>query len=204
MQVAYSCLILLWIWTAPQTTPQSTDPHDTNPQNSAPQPPPQTNSQGTKPQTQQQTPPAAADSTNIDLPVDLDRIQRALAQTPMLRFDESNRPIFRVQVFGEKPTIEDILGPDFLKGPVPYGSMTHQEFLNMVNPDYARNYAGFTNKEAITVAATSLALQWSLQKAIQKFKETRDERARAAARQEVVDALNALEEARAKAGMPPK
>jgi hypothetical protein len=140
----------------------------------------------------------------IELPVDLDRIQRALAKTPMLRFDAENRPVFRVQVFGDKPTIDDILGPDWQKGPVPYGGMTHQEFLNMVTPTEARGYAGFTNKEGMVVAATSLALQWTLQKAIRKFKETKDQREREAARKEVVDALNALEEARAKAGLTRK
>lgn len=165
----------------------------------------------------QGTPPQAPQSSNPptqkpeagpvkvapdELPVSLDRIQRALANTPMLRFDDKDSPVFRVQIFGEQPTIEDILGPDFAKGPVKYGSMTHQEFLDMVTPKDVQGYAAFSNKEGATVAATSFLLQWTLQKAIQKFRETKDERARAAARQEVVDALNALDEARAKAGLP--
>jgi hypothetical protein len=160
------------------------------------------------PPTPQQTTPKKAEAEkpkvdpNIDLPVDLDRIQRALAQTPMLRFDDQNRPVFRVQVFGDKPTIDDILGPGWNAGPVPYGSMSHQEFLNMVTPTEARGYAGFTNREGMTVAATSFLLQWTLQKAIRKFKETENAREREAARKEVLDALNALEEARAKAGLP--
>ena len=45
-------------------------------------------------------------------------------------------------------------------------------------------------------------MQWTLQKAIQKYNETQDERARAAARQEVLDALKALEDARAKSSLP--
>jgi hypothetical protein len=137
-----------------------------------------------------------------DLPVSLDRIQRALANTPQLRFDQEDKPVIRVQVFGEQPTIEDILGPDFAKGPVKYGSMTHQEFLNLVTPKDVQGYAAFSNKEGATVAATSFLLQWTLQKAIQKFNETQDELARAAARQEVMDALNELEKARARAGLP--
>lgn len=139
-----------------------------------------------------------------DLPVSLDRIQRALAKTPMLKFDENQQPVFRVQVFGEKPTIEEILGEDFGKGPVPYGGMTHQEFLNLVTPKEAQGYAAFSNTEGATVAATSFLLQWTLQKALVKYKESRDERAREAARKEVLEALNALEEARAKAGLTKK
>lgn len=165
--------------------------------------------QGTGQQpTVQQPAPLEKPAGKIDpttLPVDLERIQRALAHTPKLQIDPlSNRPVFRVQVFGEKASIEDILGPDFAKGPVPYGSMTHQEFLRMVTPDEARGYAGFTNREGITVATSSFALQWALQKAIAKFNETQDARAREAARQEVIEAMNALEEARAKAGLPRK
>jgi hypothetical protein len=139
-----------------------------------------------------------------DLPVSLDRIQEALAHTPMLRFDEKDRPVFRVQVFGERPTIEDILGPDWAKGPVRHGSLTHQEFLDLVTPKDVQGYAAFSNEQGATVAATSFLLQWTLQKAIQKYRQTRDERERAAARQEVLDALAALEEARAKAGLKRK
>lgn len=139
-----------------------------------------------------------------DLPVDISRIQRALANTPKLRFDKNDRPVFRVEVFGEKPTIDDILGPGWAKGPVPHGAMTHQEFLDMVTPKDVQGYAAFSNKQAATVAATSFLFQWTLQKAIAKYRSSRDEREREAARQEVLDALNQLEAARAKAGLPPK
>ena len=138
------------------------------------------------------------------LPVSLDRIQAALANTPMLRFDQNDRPVFRVQVFGETPTIEDILGPDFAKGPVKYGAMTHQEFLNLVTPKDLQGYGAFTNKEGATVAATSFLLQWALQKAIRRLNESQNEQELAAARKEVIDALNELERARVKAGLPAK
>ena len=153
-------------------------------------------------QQQPQAPPAKVDPD--DLPVSLDRIQAALAKTPRLQFDEQDRPVFRVQVFGDKPTIEDILGPDFARGPVKHGSMTHQEFLNLVTPKDVQGYAAFSNKEGMTVATTSFLLQWTPQKAIQKYRETKDERARAAARQEVMEALEALEKARARAGLSGK
>jgi len=191
MPFAHRWLIALWVFLPAQApTSQVSTPQ---PQS---QPPPQT------PQAPQK--PEAAKIDPRDLPVSLDRIQRALAHTPMLRFDQTNKPVFRVQVFGEKPTIEDILGPDFARGPVPYASMTHQEFLDLVTPKDVQGYAAFSNKEGMAVATTSFLFQWALQKALHKLKTAKDERARAAARQEVMDALDALEKARAKAGMPPK
>lgn len=165
--------------------------------------PPGTAAQATKEPSKQQETPALKLKAE-DLPVDIDRIQRALANTPMLRFDKDDRPVFRVEVFGEKPTIDDILGPDWQKGPVPYGGMTHQEFLDMVTPKDVQGYAAFSNKEGAVVAATSFLLQWTLQKAIARLQNSKDEREREAARQEVIDALKALEDARAKAGLPRK
>jgi hypothetical protein len=139
----------------------------------------------------------------VDLPVSLDRIQEAISRPPAIK-PETNRPVFRVEVFGPRPSIEVILGRDYLKGPVPQTSMTHQEFLNMVTPVEYRGMSMFSNKEAMTIVATSLGLQWALMKAVDKLKGARNERAKEAARQEVIEAMNALEAARKKAGLPPK
>jgi hypothetical protein len=147
--------------------------------------------------------PTAASTDSIELPVSLDRIQEAISHPPAIK-PSTNRPVFRVEVFARKPTIEDILGPDYLRGPVPNAGMTHQEFLNMVTPAEFRGMAMFTNKEAMTIAATSMALQWALAKAVDKLRDARNERAKDAARREVIDAMNALEAARKKAGLPPK
>lgn len=138
-----------------------------------------------------------------ELPVSIDRIQRALSRPPALRVT-TGRPVFRVEVFGEKPTIEEILGPEFWKGPVSYGAMTHQEFLDMVTPSDTKGYAAFSNKQGLVVAATSVALKWALQKAITKYEEAKDARAREAARKEVQEALDALQRARRAAGLPDK
>jgi hypothetical protein len=146
---------------------------------------------------------SAPDDDAAELPVSLSRIQRSLSRPPAIRV-ENQRVVFRVEVLGRKLTIEDILGPDYLKGPVPSGGMTHQEFLNMVTPKDVQGYAAFTNREGMTVAATSFALQWALQKAIHKFETAKQEREREAARKEVQEALADLERARIKAGLPPK
>ena len=72
----------------------------------------------------------------------------------------------------------------------------------MVTPEDVKGYAAFSNKEGAVVAATSLALQWALQKAIHDFKQARDEREREAARREVQEALAELRKARREAGLP--
>ena len=135
----------------------------------------------------------------VDLPVDLDRIRKALAETPKLRFDESQRPVFRVEIFGKSPTIEEIIGSDWSTAPLPHGTLTHQEFLKMVTPSDLQGYGGLTNSEGATIAATSFLLQWTLQKAVRTYNSTQDANQREAARKEVLEALKALEEARAKA-----
>jgi len=146
---------------------------------------------------------APRNDQSIELPVSVAKIQQAISRPAAIQPLRSDRVVFRVEVFAKKPTVEDILGPDYLKGPVPYGGMTHNEFLNMVTPNEFKGYSIFTNKEGMMVAATSFALQWALMKAIDKLKEARTERAKEAARREVLDAMNELEAARKRAGLPP-
>ena len=112
--------------------------------------------------------------------------------------------VYRVEVVGRKPTIEDILGPDYLKGPTPSGAMSHQEFLDIVTPEGVKGYAAFSNKEAFVVAATSFALKWALQRAIHKFETAKADRDREAARKEVEEALADLDRARERAGLAPR
>jgi hypothetical protein len=143
-----------------------------------------------------------------ELGVSLDKIQRALTRPPAIKVPEETRrdssdvPVFRVSIEQQRLTITDILGPDFGKGPAPYGGMTHQEFLNMVTPDEVRGYAAYNNAQAATVALTSFALQWGVKTAIKALQEAKTEREREAARKEVRDALEALRRARLEAGLP--
>jgi hypothetical protein len=141
--------------------------------------------------------------TDGDLPVSVERIQRALSRPPAIRL-KGDQSVFRVEVLGKRLTIEDILGPDYLKGPVPRAPMTHQEFLDMVTPKDYQGYAAFSNREGVAVAASSFALKWALQKAIHKYQTAHEEREREAARKEVQDALLELEKARIKAGLSPR
>ncbi len=152
--------------------------------------------------TPEQTTPSPAVTADA-LPVSIDRIQRALSEPKPIELKEQH-PVFRLEIFGKKPTIEDVLGEKFWIGPVPYGSMTHQEFMDMVTPKLAQPYAGFTGGYLIAETALTLAEQWALKSAIRKFRDAKEDREREAARKEVMDALASLEKARRDAGLPDK
>jgi hypothetical protein len=152
--------------------------------------------------------PATADTSPTDadgdLPLSVERIQRALSRPPAIKL-KGDQSVFRVEVLGKRLTIEDILGPNYrTTGPVPRAPITHQEFLDMVTPKDYQGYAAFSNREGVAVAASSFALKWALQKAIHKYQTAHEEREREAARKEVQDALMELEKARIKAGLSPR
>ena len=152
------------------------------------------------------TPSAAADAPQVtadDLPVSITRIQRALNGPPPIDLKEQH-PVFRLEIFGRKPTLEDVLGERFWVGPVPYGGMTHQDFLDMVTPKLNQPYAGFTGKYLVAETAMTLMEQWALKSAIKHFRDAKGEHEREAARKEVLDALAALERARRAAGVEDK
>jgi hypothetical protein len=145
--------------------------------------------------------PATTAPASDDLPVSLDRIQRALSKPAPIKLQEQT-PVFRLEVFGKKPTLEDILGEKFWIGPTPYGGMTHQEFLDMVTPKLAQPYAGFTGGHLLAEIGLTYAEQWALKQALRKFQDAREAHEREAARKEVMEALEALEKARREAGLP--
>ena len=148
------------------------------------------------------TPTETSTSEAGQLPVSLGRIQRALAAPPTLELKEQH-PVFRLEVFGRKPTLEDVLGEKFWFGPTPYGGMTHKEFMEMVTPKEAQPFGSVTGKYLVADVALALAEQWALKTAIKKFQTAKSEGEREAARKEVLDALADLEKARREAGLPP-
>lgn len=75
----------------------------------------------------------AVDATKMG--VDLSRIKRELAQAQaeQISQDDPLRLRFTVEVVGTAPKI-DLLEGFNVRGPLPYGSPTHQEFLDVVTP----------------------------------------------------------------------
>lgn len=144
---------------------------------------------------------------SAELPVSLKRIRRALSQPSPIRLEpqtRNGRQVYRVDVEGERIDIARLLGRESLRAPAPYGGMTHQEFLDLVTPNDVRGYAAFSNGQGMMVAATSIALQWAVLKALDSLKSAKDERAKDKAQREVEEALEALRRARRAAGLPDK
>jgi hypothetical protein len=142
----------------------------------------------------------AESSPSQDLPVSLDRIERALAAAPPLELKE-RYPIYRLDIYGSKPTLEDLLGEKFWVGPASYGGMTHQEFMEMSTPKEVQPYAGFTGKYLVATTALTLAEEWAVKTALHKYRDAKSDHERAAARKEVLDALDQLDKARRAAGL---
>lgn len=79
--------------------------------------------------------------SDINLPVSLERIRRELIhQAARSRNDSRGLDIrYYVEVYGKAPPIQIFSrDTDLVHGPVPYGGMTHQEFLNLVTPQEFR------------------------------------------------------------------
>jgi hypothetical protein len=87
--------------------------------------------------------PRQRNSTQADtnLPVSLERIRRELIhQAARSRNDSHGLDIrYYVEVYGKAPETQIFSrDTDLVHGPVPYGGMTHQEFLNLVTPQEFR------------------------------------------------------------------
>ena len=74
----------------------------------------------------------------------LDRIQRALSTKPAIELKEQH-PVFRLEIFGSKPTLEDILGEKFWLGPSNYGEHDAPGIHGQGDAaGAAQSYGGFT------------------------------------------------------------
>ena len=92
--------------------------------------------------------------------VDLSRIKRELAE-PQAE-PESDSPFrvsFRVEVVGSAPKI-DFLEGFSVNGPMPYGSPTHQEVLNVLTPQAYRS----PTADILGLAAVAAQKLWQMSK----------------------------------------
>jgi hypothetical protein len=131
-----------------------------------------------------------------NLPVSLDKIKNALAQTPVepLRgLDE--RPHFKTGV-SEKQTIsiEDLLASmDFRSGPAVagglYGYEVSQQAFPAVDNPLRQPYAAFSQPELLTIVVENLAAKYLGGRALDAVSSAERARAEQAARDEVQRAI---------------
>ena len=102
-------------------------------------------------------------------------------------------------------TIEDILGPDYLKGPVPArAGMTHQEFLDMVTPKDYQGYARVHERRGDDRRCHVVCAEMG---ASESHPQVRDRKAGPRTRggaEGSAGGAGRLEKARLKAGLPPR
>jgi hypothetical protein len=87
------------------------------------------------------SPAAAQGSLDVSrLPVDLERIQRALRESAVREEREGLKLRYTVEVYGQAPPIA-LFGPEanLGSGPVPYGAPTHREMIEHVTPKEFRS-----------------------------------------------------------------
>jgi hypothetical protein len=90
-----------------------------------------------KPHAQSQVP--SADSQFRALGVSLDRIRRELREQPPMKMDSVARLQYHIEVVGRAPRIDILRGFNIDKtSAVPYGGMTHAEFLKLTAPPWRK------------------------------------------------------------------
>jgi hypothetical protein len=138
------------------------------------------------PQTQPPTDPE-------DLPIDLARVRKQLQNTgPSVITDAKVK--FTLEVIARQPTMKDFIatGESLRYGPVKGSVMSHQEFLDMVNPKLLNSSAGFTATDTLQAALFNWAVQNAVKKGVSALKNARDEAEVKAIRAQIDRELAAL------------
>ena len=73
----------------------------------------------------------------VELPINLERLKQRLAALPR---DDDERPLieFYVEVYGQAPRVNPLLGFDLHSGPVNHGAPTHAEMMRQWTPEEFR------------------------------------------------------------------
>jgi len=129
------------------------------------------------------------------LPVSLDRIREALDQpspATLLR-GLTDTPMFRIEIRARQKIEELLATLDFKSGPTPpggvYGYEQQRQVFPAVNYPLAQPYAAFNTGQLLTVAAENLAGQALGARIGDSFSKAQRQRAQAAARRVVDEAI---------------
>lgn len=105
----------------------------------------------------------------------LDHIKTALSHPPAIQL-AGDKLRFYLEVYGTPSPFWSFVGSyDLRNGPVKYGPMTGQEFLNMMRPKELYSSAGITAPELLQFALTNIAAQALIKKAVQDIRNAHSE-----------------------------
>jgi hypothetical protein len=129
-------------------------------------------------------------SSELKLPVSLDKIREGLQQTPAISLRTlDERPTFRVQIL-ERQKIEELLATlNFKTGPTPAGGVymyeQQRQMFNPVDRPLMQPYAAFSTGELLTILIENLVGKYLGGKAVDAVSKMERARAEANAREEV-------------------
>lgn len=135
------------------------------------------------------TPSPAQDGSQLNLPVSLDHIRKALEQPAGLVLKVPNNPTFKIEI-QERTKLQELLATlDFKGGPTPAGGVYAAEMQRVMFPSVSnplrQPYAAFNQPELLTIIIENLVGKYLIGKAFGAINGAERERAEAAARDEV-------------------
>lgn len=137
-----------------------------------------------------QTGATSPDQPSLNLPVSLDRIKEALAQTPAISLRTlDERPTFRVQI-QERQRLEELLASlNYKTTPAPAGGLYGYEMQRQVWPavdnPLRQPYSAFSQPELVTILVENLVGHYLGGKALNAVSNAERAHAESAARDEV-------------------
>ena len=135
-------------------------------------------------------PSPAQDGAQLNLPVSLDHIRKALEQQPApLILKLPDNPTFRIEI-QERTRLQELLATlDFKSGPTPAGGVYAAEMQRVMFPSVSnplmQPLAGFNQPELMTIIIENLVGKYLIAKAFGVMNAAARERAEAAAREDV-------------------
>ena len=135
-------------------------------------------------------PSPAQDGAQLNLPVSVDHIRKALEQQPApLRLKLPDNPTFRIEI-QERNRLQELLATlDFRAGPTPAGGVYAAEMQRVMFPSVSnplmQPYAAFNQPELLTIIIENLVGKYLIAKAFGAMNAAARERAEAAAREDV-------------------
>jgi hypothetical protein len=130
----------------------------------------------------------------VALPFDLNRMKKQLDQSPGPAAITEAKVKFTLEVIAHQPTMKKFYaeGESMKYGPVKGAAMTHQDFLDMVDPKILHSSAGFTATDDLQAALFNWAVQTAVKKSINALKNARNDAEVQAIRAQIDRELAAL------------